>query len=155
MLTVNNDSIIKHFTLAELLKNDLETEANKYQQELRSRQSVFEEKYKNFQINIKNNVLTQTQIQNAENQLQQEAATLQALQEQYTYTLATKEESVQREIADSIINATKRVNDRKYKADYVLATATGSAIIYANKVYDITDEVIKELNDAYKKSSKK
>lgn len=98
--------------------------------------------------------MTQTQIQNAENQLQQEAATLQALQEQYTYTLATKEESVQREIADSIINATKRVNDRKYKADYVLATATGSAIIYANKVYDITDEVIKELNDAYKKSSK-
>ena len=155
MLTVNNDSIIKHFTLAELLKNDLGTEANKYQQELRSRQSVFEEKYKNFQINIKNNVLTQTQIQNAENQLQQEAATLQALQEQSTYPLATKEESVQREIADSIINATKRVNDRKYKADYVLATATGSAIIYANKVYDITDEVIKELNDAYKKSSKK
>ena len=86
-------------------------------------------------------------------QLQQEAGSLQGLQEQYTQILAMKEMSVQKEITDSIINATQRVNKAKYNADYVLATSTGSAIIYANKVYDITDEVIKELNDTYKKSS--
>ncbi len=154
MLTINNDSIIAHFTLAQLLKTDLETEASKYQQELTSKKSALEEKYKNFQINIKNNVLTQTQIQNAENQLQQEAANFQSLQEQYSYTLAMKEESVHKEITDSIINAANRVNNNKYKADYVLATSTGSAILYANKIYDITDDVIKELNDTYRKTSK-
>ena len=154
MLTVNNDSIIEHFTLAEILKNDLETEAQKYQQELTTMQSTLEEKYKNYQINLQKNVLTQTQIQNAEKQLQQEAGQFQALQEQYSQILAMKEVSVQKEITDSIVNAAQRVNDAKYKADYVLATSSGSAILYANKVYDITNDVIKELNDAYKKSSK-
>jgi outer membrane protein len=154
MLTVNNDSIIEHFTLAEILKNDLETEAKKYQDELATMQSTLEEKYKNYQINLQKNVLTQTQIQNAEKQLQQEAGQFQALQEQYSQILAMKEMSVQKEITDSIINAAQRVNDTKYKADYVLATSSGSAILYANKVYDITKDVIKELNDAYKKSSK-
>ena len=154
MLTVNNDSIIEHFTLAEILKNDLETEAQKYQQELTTMQSTLEEKYKNYQINLQKNVLTQTQIQNAEKQLQQEAGQFQALQEQYSQILAMKEMSVQKEITDSIVNAAQRVNDAKYKADYVLATSSGSAILYANTVYDITNDVIKELNDAYKKSSK-
>jgi len=154
MVTVNNDSIIEHFTLAKILKNDLETEAQKYQQELTTMQSTLEEKYKNYQINLQKNVLTQTQIQNAEKQLQQEAGQFQALQEQYSQILAMKEVSVQKEITDSIVNAAQRVNDAKYKADYVLATSSGSAILYANKVYDITNDVIKELNDAYKKSSK-
>ena len=153
MLTVNNDSIIKYFTLAELLTKDLQTEAEKYHQDLQSKQATLEEKYKNYQANLQKNILTQTQIQNAEKQLQQEAGSLQGLQEQYTQILAMKEMSVQKEITDSIINATQRVNKAKYNADYVLATSTGSAIIYANKVYDITDEVIKELNDTYKKSS--
>ena len=99
-------------------------------------------------------MLTQTQIQNAEKQLQQEAGQFQALQEQYSQILAMKEVSVQKEITDSIVNAAQRVNDAKYKADYVLATSSGSAILYANTVYDITNDVIKELNDAYKKSSK-
>ncbi|MDD3281724.1 MAG: OmpH family outer membrane protein [Bacteroidales bacterium] len=153
MLTVNNDSIIKHFTLAELLKKDLETEAMKYQQELTNKKASFEEKYKNYQINVQSNILTQTQMQNAEKQLQKEAETLQILQEQYSQTLALKEMSVQKEITDSIVNAARRVNDKKYKADYVLATSTGSAILYANEVYDITKYVIEELNNAYKKSS--
>lgn len=153
MLTVNNDSIIKHFTLAEMLKKDLETEANKYQQDLATKKASFEEKYKNYQINVKNNVLTQTQIQNAERQLQQEAETLQGLQEQYSQTLSLKEMSVQKEITDSIVNAARRVNDKKFKADYVLATSTGSAVLYANETYDITKYVIEELNNAYKKSS--
>lgn len=153
MLTVNNDSIIKHFTLAEILKKDLETEAMKYQQELTSKKASFEEKYKNYQINVQNNILTQTQMQNAEKQLQKEAETLQILQEQYTQTLSMKEMSVQKEITDSIVNAARRVNDKKFKADYVLATSSGSAILYANEVYDITKYVIEELNNAYKKSS--
>ena len=92
-------------------------------------------------------------MQNAEKQLQKEAETLQILQEQYSQTLAMKEMSVQKEITDSIVNAARRVNDKKYKADYVLATSTGSAILYANEVYDITKYVIEELNNAYKKSS--
>ncbi len=149
MVTVNNDSIIEHFTLAKILKNDLETEAQKYQQELTTMQSTWKKNTKIIKSSTEKCAYPNTNS-NAEKQLQQEAGQFQALQEQYSQILAMKEVSVQKEITDSIVNAAQRVNDAKYKADYVLATSSGSAILYANKVYDITNDVIKELNDAYK-----
>lgn len=152
VLTVNNDSILEYFELVALLKADLEAESDKYTKEMQGKYSAFQTKVQNYQINVQNQVLTQTQMQNAERDLAREQQDLQDLESRYTTILANKEASVQNEITDSIINATQRVNDRKYKADYVFATAKGSAIICANPTFDITQEVIEELNNAYKKS---
>lgn len=152
ILTVNNDSIVAQYVLVEILTKDLEEETVRFQKELQSKQSVLEEKYKNYQINVQNQVLTKTQMQNAEQQLTQEAATLKELQERYATILAGKQASVQKEIADSIIHVTNRINDKKYHANFVLATSAGSAIVYTNPESDITREVIAELNRTYKKS---
>jgi outer membrane protein len=155
VLTVNNDSIVAQFVLVEILKSDLEQETAKYQDDLQKKSAKFEEKYRNYMINVQNNILTQTQMQNAERQLMEEKTQLEALSAKYTEIMAKKEMSVHREIMDSIINATKRVNDAFYKADYVFATSEGSAIICSNPAYEITNEVIKELNNAYNKTHKK
>ena len=155
MLTVNNDSIVANFVLVKILTDDLEEESSRYQKELQSKQSVLEEKYKNYQINVQNQVLTKTQMQNAEVQLTQEAATLKALQEKYATILANKQTSVQKEIADSIISVTSRINDRKYHAKYVFATSSGSAVVYSSPEFDITEEVIAELNRSYEKTNGK
>ena len=155
VLTVNNDSIITHFVLVNLLKADLERETEKYQVDLQKKSAEFEEKYRNYMINVQNEVLTQTQMQNAERQLVEEKTRLDELSAKYTEIMSRKEISVHREIMDSIINATKRVNDALYKADYVFATSEGSAIICSNPAYDITKEVIEELNNAYNKTNKK
>lgn len=152
ILTVNNDSILEYFELVALLKADLEAESDKYTKEMQGKYNAFQTKVQNYQINVQNQVLTQTQMQNAERDLAREQQDLQDLESRYTTILANKEASVQSEITDSIINATQRVNDRKYKADYVFATAKGSAIVCANPTFDITGEVIEELNNAYKKS---
>lgn len=152
ILTVNNDSILEYFELVALLKADLEAESDKYTKEMQGKYAAFQTKVQNYQINVQNQVLTQTQMQNAERDLAREQQDLQDLESRYTTILANKEASVQSEITDSIINATQRVNDRKYKADYVFATAKGSAIVCANPTFDITKEVIEELNSAYKKS---
>ena len=155
VLTVNNDSIVAHFVLVDILKSDLEHETAKYQADLKSKSSGFEEKYRNYVINVQNNVLTQTQMQNAERQLMEEKERLEELSAKYTEIMSRKEMSVHREIMDSIVNATKRVNEASYKADYVFATSEGSAIICSNPAYDITKEVIEELNNAYNKTRKK
>ena len=155
LLTVNNDSIVARFVLVKILTDDLEEETTRYQKELQSKQSVLEEKYKNYQINVQNQVLTKTQMQNAEAQLTQEAATLKALQEKYATILANKQTSVQKEIADSIISVTSRINDRKYHAKYVFATSSGSAVVYSSPEFDITEEVIAELNRSYEKTNGK
>lgn len=152
MLTVNNDSIVAHFVLVELLTKDLEEETARYQNELQRKQAVLEEKYKNYQINVQKQVLTATQMQNAEKQLTEEAATLKAQQEKYAAILAGKQASVQREIADSIINVTTRINEKHYHAKYVFAVSEGSAVVYSSPEFDITEEVIAELNRSYEKN---
>ena len=48
-------------------------------------------------INVQNQVLTQTQMQNAERDLMKEKESLEALNERYTTILANKEASVQAE----------------------------------------------------------
>jgi outer membrane protein len=154
IVTVNTDSLMEHFVLAKLLREDLEKETENYQKELQKKSTDFEAKYQNYMINVQNNVLTQTQMQNAEKQLIQEKESLEALSDRYTKILVDKEMSVQNEIMDSLKNATKRVNEASYNADYIFAISSGSAVLYANESFDITDLVIKELNDSYKKSTK-
>jgi outer membrane protein len=154
IITVNTDSVEKHFELMELLRKDLEKETETYQMELQTKSAKFQEKYQNYMINVQNNVLTQTQMENAERQLLQEKNALDELSERYTQIIAKKEMSVQTEIMDSLKNATKRVNDANYHADYIFAINAGSAVLHASELYDVTDEVIKELNNSYKKSKK-
>jgi len=155
ILTVNNDSIVANFVLVEILKSDLEKEMANYQAELQKKSDAIQEKYRIFKSNVDNNVLTQTQMQNGQNQLMKEQSALEALQAKYMDIMSKKEVSVHREIMDSITNATKRINDANYKADYVFATSETSPIFYANPAYDITQQVIEELNNAYNKTHKK
>lgn len=155
VLTVNQDSISEHFVLVNLLKADLEGEMAKYQAELQKKSADFEEKYRNYMINVQNQVLTQTQMQNAEKLLMDEKTRLEDLSAKYTEIMTKKKFSVDKEILDSITNAVKRVNDASFKADYIFATSEGSAIVVSNPAYDITKQVIEELNNAYNKTHKK
>ena len=154
IITVNTDSIMKHFTLATILTEELEQESAKYDKDLENKSKAFYTKYQNLVDNVQNNRITQTQAENAQRQLGQEQEQLEALQAQYANILQNKSISVQTEIMDSIKNASSRVNLQYYQADYVFAVSSISAILYSNEVYDITDEVIKEMNDSYKRSTK-
>ena len=154
IVTVNTDSVAVHFELMKILENDLKQETEKYQKELQTKSAAFEEKYRNYMINVQNNVLTQTQMQNAERQLMEEKNRLEELSEKYTEIMTRKNISVQSEITDSLRNASKRVNEAGYNADYIFAIGAGSPILHSAEMYDITDEVIKELNKSYKKSTK-
>ena len=154
IVTVNIDSVTEHFELVSILKNDLEQEKAKYEAELKPKYAALEEKYTIYMTNLQSNVLTQTQKQNAEKQLMTEKNRLDELSLKYSEIMSKKELSVQNEITDSLKNAAKRINEAGYNANYIFAISTGSAILYSNEIYDITQEVIKEMNDVYKKSTK-
>jgi outer membrane protein len=154
IITVNTDSIMAHFTLAQILTEELEKETEQYDKDIEGKSKSFYAKYQNLVDNVQNNRITQTQAENAQRQLGQEQEQLEALQMQYANILQSKSLSVQNEIMDSIKNASSRVNMQYYQADYVFAVSAISAVLYSNEVYDITNEVIEELNAAYKKSTK-
>ncbi len=61
-------------------------------------------------------------------------------------------------LRDSIIKEVKvfiKEYGKKKGYDYVYGTGDAATILYAKDAYNITDEVLKELNDSYKASDKK
>ncbi|MDR1793115.1 MAG: OmpH family outer membrane protein [Bacteroidales bacterium] len=153
VLTIDNDSITDttKYELARILLSELTQEMDKYQRELASKSSSLQERYQNYMINKQSGVLTQSQMDRTEKQLTSEQAALEALNAKYSTIMEQKQINVQNEIRDSIINATNRVNER-YHADYIFAKGMASVIVHSNPIYDITNEVLEEMNRAYKAS---
>jgi outer membrane protein len=156
VLTVNNDSITdtNKYELARIRLSELSAERAKYQQEITQKSTVFQQKLNNYLINKQSGVLTQGQMEKTERELTAEQEALESLDARYSEVMNLKQLNVLQEIRDSIINAANRVNARRYGADYIFASGQASVIVHANPVYDVTQEVLEEMNSAYKASEK-
>ena len=148
---VNMDSLNAHCELFKLLKEDLEKETAQKKAILGNKQKAFETKVMNFQQNMQTGTLTQIQMQNAEKTLTQERDQLMALGEQYAADLEAKQSAIMLQVYDSIQASVKRVNDKTFKAKFVLSYQYGSGVLLADENYDMTQAVLEDLNKYYKK----
>ncbi len=147
---INTDTVFNNYSMVSDLKDELKAEKDKLENEVMSRQKSFDQKVKNYQANLQSNSINQVQSQNAEKSLMNERNEIMMLSEKYTQELAYKEMQITKRITDSIVNFTKRFNE-KYQADYILGYTYGAGIIVANEKYDISLKILEGLNKEYKK----
>lgn len=92
---------------------------------------------------------------------QQKGAELQQRQQQLQYAAQNVGQQLQMELGtemDTLVKSVKKfIKDygKEKGYDYVYGTGEAVSILYAKDSYDITDEVVKLLNDKYKSSAKK
>ena len=72
VLYVNLDTINEHYELIKILTDDIQAESKKQDAIFANKEAAFQKKYAQFQENLQNGVLSNIQIKNAEEQLQQE-----------------------------------------------------------------------------------
>ena len=85
--------------------------------------------------------------------LQKQNNDLQGLQQRLSNEFAAEQEKYNKALHDSIANYLARYNkDKKYS---IIFSKSGDNLLYADKAYDITKEVISGLNKAYKGKLKK
>ena len=101
-----------------------------------------------FQQDIQNNKYTQQQAEAVNAGLQKQQADLQALQQRLGNEFQAETDKFNEALRDSLQHFLAKYNkDKKYA---LILSKAGDNILYADKVYDITNDVITGLNKAYK-----
>lgn len=133
----------KDYTL--LLNKKGENAANTLQQKQRTLQqhaAALQKKYES------NGFTTRDELERAQNQLNKEQQDLAELDQRLTNELAMENAKLNEELRDSI-QAFLKVYNKAKKFDYILSRQ-GDNILFANKKFDITNEVVAGLNKRYK-----
>lgn len=151
ILYVDLDSISEHYQLMDILTKDIEQEVQRQTAIFDNKEKAFQRKYNQFQQNYQSGILTDVQIQNAQQQLQEEYQRVMAEKEQVLTDLDNRQAAALLQVMDSLTSTAKRINAERHGASYILGYKAGTQIIYGDKTKDITKEVLDELNKNYTK----
>ena len=151
---VEVDSLMTQYTFAKDYTVTLEKKSNNARNTLTQKGNALQAAVNNFQQKLNNNGFqSREQAESVQAAIQRQQADLQQLQARLENELASETAKFNEALRDSLNNFLKAYNkDKKY--DMILSKA-GDNILYANKHFDITQDVINGLNKRYKPSAKK
>ncbi|KAF2514108.1 OmpH family outer membrane protein [Flavobacterium zhairuonense] len=148
---VDTSVLMKEYTEAKDLEAKYKAQAEEKGRQLQAEITRFKQDAANFQ--------SQAQA-NGQQWAQQRGAELQKREQQLGYAQQALSQQLQQESGvemDSLISGVKKfIKDYGKKNGYAYIYGTGDAatVLYAEDKYDITKEIIKELNEKYKATPK-
>lgn len=145
---VEVDTIMSQYTFSKEYQAILQKKAQNIQNTLASKQQALEAAAAKLQQDYQANALTQEQAQARQAAIQKQNADLQALNQRLSTEFQTETDKFNKALRDSIQNYLKTYN--KDKSYSMILTKAGDNILYADKKYDITAEVVAGLNKVYK-----
>lgn len=150
---VNSDSILAHYQLVKQMRDELEKNTTKLESELKNRQTAFEKDAAYFQEQVNKKTISEASAQQVYGSLMEEQQKLYELRERYTSDLAKQEYDMNILLMDSLNNFLARYNT-KMNFDYIFSYNKGGNILRANDSLDITQEVLRLLNEEYEAKNK-
>ena len=150
---VEVDSLMTQYTFAKDYTVTLEKKSNNARNTLQQKGNALQAAVNNFQQKLNNNGFqSREQAASVQNAIQRQQNDLQTLQARLESELANETAKFNEALRDSLNNFLQAYNkDKKY--DIILSKA-GDNLLYANKKYDITQDVINGLNKRYKPGKK-
>lgn len=146
---VESDSIDSLYQFSKDCRAELNRQQRNVDARLNERGQAFQNAYQNFVQKAQSNQLTQEQGQAQQAALQRQQQELQELSAKLQADLQANTVKYAQAINDSVQNYLKEFNkDRKYGLIFL---KVGNNLLYADKAYDITKDVVAGLNKAYKK----
>lgn len=147
------DSIMSQYKFCKEYSLILEKKSQNIQNTVNAKGRSLQAAAAKFQQDIQNNKYTQQQAEAVQAGLQKQNADLQALQQRLGAEFQAETEKFNKALRDSIQHYLAVYNkDKKFS---LILSKAGDNILYADKTYDITTEVIAGLNKAYKPVAKK
>ena len=145
---LNIDTVLMEYDMYYDFKSQLEEQGKKLESELNAKSRAWERDATDFQDKVNKGLLLRSQAQELQQRLAAEQQNLLALRDQMTYDLAEQEQVMNRQIINSIMEYLKEYNE-EYQYQYILGTSFGGNILYANDSLDITNDVLRGLNEKY------
>ncbi|MBO5611780.1 MAG: OmpH family outer membrane protein [Prevotella sp.] len=150
---VEVDSIMSQYNFCKDYSKVLEQKGQNIQNTIAQKGRALQTAAAKFQQDIQANKYTREQAEAVQANLQKQDNDLQILQQRLGNEFQTETDKYNKALRDSIQNFLAKYNkDKKYT---FILSKVGDNMLYADKAYDITDEVIAGLNKEYKSSPKK
>lgn len=145
---VEVDSIMSQYKFCKDYTQILEKKSQNIQNTVNAKGRSLQAAAAKFQQDIQNNKYTQQQAEAVQAGLQKQDADLRALQQRLGSEFQTETDKFNKALRDSIQHFLAAYNkDKKFS---IILSKAGDNLLYADKAYDITNEVIAGLNKAYK-----
>lgn len=145
---VEIDSIMSQYTYWKDVTKIIKAKEANIQRTLAGKQKAIQAAAANFQQNVQANKYTQVQAQQIQASIQKQAQDADALQQRLGAEYQNEVAKYNKALSDSVHNYLKEYNkDKKF---VIILAKSGDNILYADPAYNITDDVIKGMNQAYK-----
>lgn len=149
---VQVDSLVANYEYAKVMNDSLEKMSANATTVLSNKDKELERSYNSIQTKLQNNGFTsEQQYKTAVAAFEQERNNRVALEARLSNELMQKQNDFTKTLHDSVDNFLADYNvDKKY--DIILRTGVANEVIlYADKKFDITQDVVNGLNNRYKK----
>ena len=148
---INIDTVVNNYNLYNDLKIKFENKYKTSEAELASKEKAYKKEVEDYQYKVQRGLVTRSDAQQLEQQILNEQQNLLRLQEDLRMELAEEEQVMLRQVLNSITVYLEELQS-EYKYQFVFGTTTiGGNVLYADKNLDITRQVVKGLNEKYKK----
>lgn len=146
---VNVDSLLINYNFAKDLNESLLRKQESTRATLNQRESQINSAAQEFERNMRNNAfLSQERAQQEQERILQMNQEYQQLAERLTQDFMLEQQKMNLQMEDTIKSRIDEFNKNK-KYEIIFSNRTTSTILYADKKYDITKEVIEFLNSKY------
>ncbi len=145
---VEVDSIMTQYNFCKEYSKLLQQKGNNIQKTLAAKQQQLQAAAANFQQKVQQNAYTREQAEGVQAGLQKQNNDLQALNQRLSSEFQAETEQYNKALHDSLQHYLAIYNkDKKYG---MIFAKQGDNVLYADKAYDITNEVVAGLNKMYK-----
>jgi outer membrane protein len=144
---INSDSVLKYYDYLKVNRDQLEAKTKKMDQDLRNRTVGLQNEITAYQRNVSSMTLGQARA--AEEDLGKKQQNLQLYQQSLQQQLMQEEAKLNKELYDRITGFLKEYGEEK-GLQVVLKFDPTSDVLYGGQSLDITEDVIKGLNESYK-----
>jgi outer membrane protein len=145
---VEVDSIMTQYQFCKEYSKLLQVKGNNIQKTLAAKQQQLQAAAANFQQKVQQNAYTREQAEGVQAGLQKQNNDLQVLNQRLSSEFQAETEKYNKALHDSLQHYLAAYNkDKKYS---MIFAKQGDNLLYADKAYDITNDIVAGLNKAYK-----
>ncbi len=148
------DSVLANWTLYTNMQDELASKQQKMESDFNGKTQNFYSSVQDAQYKVQRGLVTRAEAEKLQSQLQEEEQKLANLQQTYIQQLQEEGVVKNRQMLDKIESYLTKYNEDKGYS-YIFSYTFGGNLMYADKVHDITGEIIKGINEEYKPEDQK
>ncbi|HRP88603.1 MAG TPA: OmpH family outer membrane protein [Edaphocola sp.] len=152
---VNADTLNSKYQYLKDKEAAFEKKQSAFESEMTNKQKAFQNEAIAFQKKIQEGKITQAEGEAIQRKLENQQVALEKRHQEISAQLAKEQSGIQEDFQKRLDNFLEQFN-KDHGYDFIMTySKNGGALLYGNKTYDITQQVLEAMNEDYKNNTAK